>query len=395
MREKSKREGRFQSEGSSRAFSWRKLRWGIVFMAAVWALLGQPGEAQAQEVESSAASAIVIEAQNGTVLLSHQAEVERPMASTTKVMTALLALEECDLTELVTAGRNAFGIPGTSIYLSEGETLTMEDMLYGLMLASGNDAAVAIAEHIDGSVAAFCQRMTARARELGCEHTVFLTPHGLPQDGHYTTAHDLALIAREAMKNETFRQIVSTTRATIPWEGREYDRILNNKNKLLTSYAGATGIKTGYTRAAGRCLVSSAQRDGMEIICVVLNCADWFDESARLLDAAFAQYGWFTMLEAGETVREMPVEASGGAALRIVAQGALGGAAPKDSLPDLELELPQRLEAPIARGEVVGTARMVARGETVAQVPLVAGEAVQRDDFLNRIRHYFSLWLSF
>lgn len=395
MREKSKREGRFQSEGSSRAFSWRKLRWGIVFMAAVWALLGQPGEAQAQEVESSAASAIVIEAQNGTVLLSHQAEVEHPMASTTKVMTALLALEECDLTELVTAGRNAFGVPGTSIYLSEGETLTMEDMLYGLMLASGNDAAVAIAEHIDGSVAAFCQRMTARARELGCEHTVFLTPHGLPQDGHYTTAHDLALIAREAMKNETFRQIVSTTRATIPWEGREYDRILNNKNKLLTSYAGATGIKTGYTRAAGRCLVSSAQRDGMEIICVVLNCADWFDESARLLDAAFAQYGWFTMLEAGETAREMPVEASGGAALRIVAQSALGGAAPKDSLPDLELELPQRLEAPIARGEVVGTARMVARGETVAQVPLVAGEAVQRDDFPNRIRHYFSLWLSF
>ena len=214
----------------------------------------------------------------------------------------------------------------------------MEDMLYGLMLASGNDAAVAIAEHIDGSVAAFCERMTARARELGCEHTVFLTPHGLPQDGHYTTAHDLALIAREAMKNETFRQIVSTTRATIPWEGREYDRILNNKNKLLTTYPGATGIKTGYTRAAGRCLVSSAQRDGMELICVVLNCADWFDESARLLDAAFAEYGWFTMLEAGETVREMQVEVSDGTMLPIVAQGELGGVASKDSLPSLELD---------------------------------------------------------
>ena len=317
------------------------------------------------------------------------------MASTTKVMTALLALEECDLTELVTAGHNAFGVPGTSIYLSEGETLTMEDMLYGLMLASGNDAAVAIAEHIDGSVAAFCERMTARARELGCEHTVFLTPHGLPQDGHYTTAHDLALIAREAMKNETFRQIVSTTRATIPWEGREYDRILNNKNKLLTTYPGATGIKTGYTRAAGRCLVSSAQRDGMELICVVLNCADWFDESARLLDAAFAEYGWFTMLEAGETVREMQVEVSDGAMLPIVAQGELGGVASKDSLPSLELELPERLEAPIDRGEPLGTARMVVQGETVAQVPLVAGEAVERDDFPHRIRHYFSLWIAF
>ena len=382
MHKQRMREENFQTEGSSRAFSWGKVRWIAALVAALCALLWRPATAQAQEVDSSAASAIVIDAQHGTVLLSHQAEVERPMASTTKVMTALLALEECDLTELVTAGHNAFGVPGTSIYLSEGETLTMEDMLYGLMLASGNDAAVAIAEHIDGSVAAFCERMTARARELGCEHTVFLTPHGLPQDGHYTTAHDLALIAREAMKNETFRQIVSTTRATIPWEGREYDRILNNKNKLLTTYPGATGIKTGYTRAAGRCLVSSAQRDGMELICVVLNCADWFDESARLL-------------EAGETVREMQVEVSDGTMLPIVAQGELGGVASKDSLPSLELELPERLEAPIDRGEPLGTARMVVQGETVAQVPLVAGEAVERDDFPHRIRHYFSLWITF
>lgn len=395
MHKQRMREENFQTEGSSRAFSWRKVRRMAALAAALCALLWRPGTAQAQEVDSSAASAIVIDAQHGTVLLSHQAEMERPMASTTKVMTALLALEECDLTELVTAGHNAFGVPGTSIYLSEGEILTMEDMLYGLMLASGNDAAVAIAEHIDGSVAVFCERMTARARELGCEHTVFLTPHGLPQDGHYTTAHDLALIAREAMKNETFRQIVSTTRATIPWEGREYDRILNNKNKLLTTYPGATGIKTGYTRAAGRCLVSSAQRDGMELICVVLNCADWFDESARLLDAAFTEYGWFTMLEAGETVREMQVEVSDGTMLPIVAQGELGGAASKDSLPSLELDLPERLEAPIDRGEPLGTARMVVQGETVAQVPLVAGEAVERDDFPHRIRHYFSLWITF
>lgn len=395
MHKQRMREENLQTEGSSRAFSWGKVRWMAALAAALCALLWRPATAQAQEVDSSAASAIVIDAQHGTVLLSHQAEMERPMASTTKVMTALLALEECDLTELVTAGHNAFGVPGTSIYLSEGEILTMEDMLYGLMLASGNDAAVAIAEHIDGSVAVFCERMTARARELGCEHTVFLTPHGLPQDGHYTTAHDLALIAREAMKNETFRQIVSTTRATIPWEGREYDRILNNKNKLLTTYPGATGIKTGYTRAAGRCLVSSAQRDGMELICVVLNCADWFDESARLLDAAFTEYGWFTMLEAGETVREMQVEVSDGTMLPIVAQGELGGVASKDSLPSLELELPERLEAPIDRGEPLGTARMVVQGETVAQVPLVAGEAVERDDFPHRIRHYFSLWITF
>ena len=353
---------------------------------------------KADAIELDADAAILIDATTGEILYEKNPYKKEYPASITKLMAMLLAFENCSLDETVTFSRNAvYSIePGSSnIGIDQGEELTVEQCLYGIMLQSANEVSNGIAEHIDGSVAAFCERMTARARELGCEHTVFLTPHGLPQDGHYTTAHDLALIAREAMKNETFRQIVSTTRATIPWEGREYDRILNNKNKLLTTYPGATGIKTGYTRAAGRCLVSSAQRDGMELICVVLNCADWFDESARLLDAAFTEYGWFTMLEAGETVREMQVEVSDGTMLPIVAQGELGGVASKDSLPSLELDLPERLEAPIDRGEPLGTARMVVQGETVAQVPLVAGEAVERDDFPHRIRHYFSLWITF
>ena len=174
----------------------------------------------------------MIEKETGRVLLHANCHEKLPMASTTKVMTALLALEKGKLDEVVTVGRNAYGVPGTSIYLSLGEKITLRDLLYGLMLASGNDAAVAIAEHIGGDVESFCRMMNERAAELGCTDTCFLTPHGLPASGHYTTAYDLALIAREAMKHELFREMVSTKRASIPWEGRSYQRILNNKNKL-------------------------------------------------------------------------------------------------------------------------------------------------------------------
>ncbi len=292
-----------------------------------------PCAASAREVSTSAKACVIIDERSGRVLLSHHADTPLPMASTTKVMTALLALERGNLSDPVTCGRNAFGVPGTSIYLSLGETLTLEQMLYGLMLQSGNDAAVAIAEHIGGTAEEFCRMMTDRARELGCTDTVFLTPHGLPCDGHHTTAHDLALIAREAMTHETFRAIVSTRRAKIPWQGRDYDRVLNNKNRLLATYEGATGIKTGYTRAAGRCLVFGAERNGMRIIGVVLNCSDWFDEAARLMDTAFAEYEAITLLRAGDCLRTLPVELSGGGEVSAVLAADLACVAEKNALP--------------------------------------------------------------
>ena len=201
---------------------------------------------------ADAAAAVVLEAQTGRVLYAVNEMQTLPMASTTKIMTALVALENADLSDIVTTGDNAYGVPGTSIYLQKGEQLTLEQMLYGLMLASGNDAAVAIAEHVGGSVSGFCDMMNARARQIGCENTHFVTPHGLPAQQHYTTAYDLALIAREAMKNADFRRIVSTQRATLPWQGHDYDRVLTNKNRLLSAYPGALGIKTGYTRSGQR-----------------------------------------------------------------------------------------------------------------------------------------------
>ena len=360
-------------------------------MAALAALLF-PSRSTAEEVGTSASACVIIDEASGRVLLSHNAETPLPMASTTKVMTALLALERGNLSDPVTCSRNAFGVPGTSIYLSEGETLTLEEMLYGLMLASGNDAATAIAEHIGGTVDDFCRMMTARAAELGCENTVFLTPHGLPREGHYTTAHDLALIAREAMTHETFRQIVSTQRAKIPWEGRDYSRVLNNKNKLLSTYEGATGIKTGYTKKAGRCLVFGAERNGMRVIGVVLNCYNWFDEAARLMDMAFDRYEAMTLMLRGETIRAIPVTTSEADCVSAVLEADLTGVIAKGTLPTVEIDLPDALDAPIRAGEPLGEVRMVAGGQTVASAPLVAGATVLRDDFASRWDVYWENW---
>ena len=352
-----------------------------------------PLRAGAEEVGTSALSCIIIDETTGRVLLSHKAETPLPMASTTKVMTALLAIELGDPDAPVTCSRNAFGVPGTSIYLSEGETLTLHDMLYGLMLASGNDAATAIAEHIGGTVEDFCAMMTARAAELGCTNTVFLTPHGLPCEGHYTTAHDLALIAREAMTHALFREIVGTTRATIPWEGRGYDRVLNNKNKLLTTYEGATGIKTGYTKKAGRCLVFGAERDGMRIIGVVLNCPDWFNEAARLMDLAFERYEAVTMLSAGDVAATLPVEHADGASVEAVLSADLTGVVRKGSVPQVEIDLPDTLDAPVLAGQALGTARLVSNGVTVAEASISAASDVERDDFPARWRMFWQNWL--
>ena len=348
--------------------------------------------ARAEEIGTSAKACVIIDQRSGRILLEHNANAPLPMASTTKVMTALMAIEWGNLDDPVTASRNAFGVPGTSIYLSQGETLTLEQMLYGLMLASGNDAAVAIAEHIGGTVEDFCRLMTERAAELGCTSTVFLTPHGLPCEGHYTTARDLALIAREAMTHDIFRQIVSTTRAKIPWEGRDYDRVLNNKNRLLTTYEGATGIKTGYTRKAGRCLVFGADRDGMAIIGVVLNCADWFDEAARLMDEAFARWDAMTLLCSGEHLRTIPVEDSDGGTVDAVLTADLTGLVPENALPQVEINLPDSLTAPVQLGDALGTVRMVYQGETLCEVTLVASASVRRDDFPARWESYWQNW---
>lgn len=364
-----------------------------VLCCAALALFHSSAAAEDGEpVDTSARSAILIERTTGKVLLAHNSREKLPMASTTKIMTALLAMERGNMEEIVTVGRNAYGVPGTSIYLSLGEKITLHDLLCGLMLASGNDAAVAIAEHIGGDVQTFCEMMTQRAAELGCTGTVFTTPHGLPAEGHCTTAHDLALIAREAMSHELFRQIVSTRRASIPWEGRSYSRILNNKNKLLSDYEGATGIKTGYTRAAGRCLVFGAQRDGLEVIGVVLNCSDWFSEAARLMDMGFAKYEMFTALGEGEMVRVLPVRDGTQKTVVIIAGGKLAAPVALNDIPVLEYDLPEEITAGLAKGERIGEARMLLGGKVIASVPLTVGETLAKRDYAFELERVVRNW---
>ena len=335
---------------------------------------------------------LLMEAETGRVLYESNARTPLPMASTTKVMTALLALEHGNLDEMVTAGPNAFGVPGTSIYLSQGEQLTLREMLYGLMLASGNDAAVAIAEHISGSVPAFCQAMTERARVLGCENTLFSTPHGLPAAHHYTTAYDLALITREAMRNPIFREIVSTQRATIPWTGHDYDRVLNNKNRLLSSYPGATGVKTGYTKAAGRCLVFSAERENMALIGVVLNCPDWFDQAEALLDRGFQNWQMVTLLHQNEAIGQLPVERGQKEFITIRASRDIAAPMETDTWPDLVIDLPASLPAGVEKGQIVGSAHLMDGGKIICTIPLYADEASPEQTFRFQLERILSCW---
>ena len=252
-------------------------------------------------VNVSAKSAIVIDAHSGRVLFEKNAYEKRGMASTTKIMTALLVLEKGGLEEMVSVSPNAAGTEGSSIWLAPSEKISVNDLLYGLMLASGNDAATALAEHTAGSVEAFTLLMNRKAKEIGAYNTNFTNPHGLPDKEHYTTAYDLALIAREAMKNKQFASIVATKNKTISWEGSEWKRSLGNHNKLLKRYEYATGIKTGFTKKDGRCLVSSAEKDGRLHICVTLNAPDDWNDHIAMHEYCFETFKAHTVCKGGNS----------------------------------------------------------------------------------------------
>ena len=364
----------------------RRLAWVLVAMI-LFLPVCQASEA---EFRVDAKGAVLIDATSGRVLYGQNMNETLPMASTTKIMTALLALENATLTEDVTASANASGVPGTSIYLSKGETLSMEHMLYGLMLRSGNDAAVAIAEHISGSVRAFAEKMNQRASELGAD-AHYVNPHGLDAAGHSASALGLAKIMRACMQLESFRTITATKKKVIPWEGNEYSRVLENKNRLLSSYEGATGGKTGYTSKAGRCLVFSAKRDGMELIGVVLSCPTWFDTATVLLDYGFENYGLKTALTDGQFAVDVPVSGGAKNTVPAVAQGNLAGAVGISEHYSVTYDL-YEMEAPVNKGQRVGTGKLMINGESVATCPLIAGESVAEGGFFRALRRILSRW---
>ena len=344
-----------------------------------------------EELSIDAKAAVLIDAASGRILYALNENEMLPMASCTKIMTALLALENSALDETVTAGKNAHGVSGTSIYLSEGESLSMEQMLYGLMLRSGNDAAVAIAEHIAGSVEAFCEMANERARELNADAS-FANPHGLDAPGHRASALGLARIMRQAMKNEAFRTITGTKKKIIPWVGNEYSRVLENKNRLLSTYAGATGGKTGYTSKAGRCLVFSAERDGMELIGVVLNCYTWFDSAEKLLDYGFDNYRMEHAFRAGEAVAAAAVLDGDSASVAAVAADALAAAVDKDGRAWVQAHTAP-LQAPVLLGQVIGSAVLLDGNIEADRCSLVAGANVTAWSMRSALRSLIRNWV--
>lgn len=343
--------------------------------------------------ETSAKAACILEMQTGRVLFEHNMHARLPMASTTKVMTALLAIERGRAQDRVVCSENAFGVSGTSIYLQSGEALTLEEMLLGLMLSSGNDAAVAISEHIGGTVEGFVGLMNARAKEIGAVNTHFANPHGLPDDSHYTTAYDLALITREAMANDAFRALVSTQRASIPWEGRSYNRQLTNKNKLLSSYPGATGVKTGFTSKAGRCLAFGASRDGLELVGSVLCCGDWFDEAARLMDGCYETYSMTRVLGPTMSAGRMTVTDGESDSCGMCVMEAMDVPLGVGETAQVVLDVPPSVCAPVYPGMHLGMAKLVVGGNVFAVGEVVASERVDADAMRIDVRRIFAHWM--
>ena len=332
----------------------------------------------------SARSAILIDSSSGRILYEHNSYQKLPMASTTKIMTGLLACESGKLNKMVKTSPFASGTEGSSLWLKIGEKQTLENLTYGLMLKSGNDAAVAIAEYLGGSVDAFALLMNKKAREIGAVNTNFVNPHGLDSEGHYTTAYDLALIAREAMKNDKFREIVSTKTYSIPMQGENWDRALKNHNKLLWKYEGCTGIKTGFTKKCGRCLVSSAKIDNQELICVTLNAPDDWNDHMSLLDSGFKNYKTKTIAKKGEKAYYFTYDKDSNRKVKLLYGDDYKIAVSESDIIKTEIEY-TGVSAPAKKGTVAGYMIVYCNGEEIERIKLETAEDIKKLTFLKKI----------
>ncbi len=341
----------------------------------------------------SAEAAILIEAETGEVLYAKEAEKTMAMASTTKIMTGYVAITQGDLTAEVCIPQAAVGVEGSSVYLYPGETLTLEALVYALMLESANDAAAAIACHMDGSVEKFADRMNRTAAELGLKNTHFTNPHGLYDEQHYTTALDLAMLTKAAMANEDFRAVVSTYKKTVPLRDGEGTRVLINHNKLLKRYEGCVGVKTGFTKKSGRCLVSAATRDGVTLIAVTLNAPDDWSDHERMLDYGFSRIMRLHLAEAGQFCYPVPVVGGKSGTAVAANSKALSLILPKtDGELSYTTELKQFYYAPIEAGQQLGQVIFYLDGKELARLPLTAKEAVEKAPEEGILRRLFG-WL--
>ena len=336
----------------------------------------------------SAASAVLLDAESGRVLYAKDENTPRAIASTTKLMTALVAAEylDGDLSGRVEIKPQWTGIEGTSLYLEAGEEIDIKTLFYGLLLHSGNDAAVALAGICGGDVETFVGWMNQRAQDLGMTNTHFSDPNGLGDADHYASALDMAKLGVACLKNPTVAQILATK--TITLEGRQ----LTNHNKLLWQYEGCTGMKTGYTRQAGRTLVSSAQRDGQTLICVTLNDRDDWNDHKSLLDYGFANYPRRVLAQEGEALAQVPLTGSLLHLVSVSARETVAYPLAEGEEVTAQLDLPDQAQAPVSQGEIAGGVRYLLNGQEVGKTYLVwSGSAAQDVVGQRRVRSLLDL----
>ena len=320
----------------------------------------------------SAQKAILLDAQTGRVLYEKDPDGRSLVASTTKIMTALLVCEQCNVLDRMKIPKEAVGIEGSSMYLQEGEVLSVQELLYGMMLRSGNDAAVALAIYCGGTVENFVAMMNDKVRALGLENTHFQNPNGLDGTHHYSTARDLAVLTAYAMKNPIFYQTVSTKSVRVG------NRTMQNHNKLLWRVDGADGVKTGYTKAAGRILVSSATRDGRRLICVTINDGDDWKDHSTLLEKGFAQYAVQQLVQPGDCLGYATVFSGREEKVALLAAEDFLFPLSKDEKAVIKCSGPGFVYAPVIKGKTAGYAYICIGDAVVGQVKLVYGNTIEQ-----------------
>lgn len=347
------------------------------------------------EGETSAKAMVVIDANTKRVLKEKNKETELAMASTTKIMTALVTIKNVkNLDEIVNINDNAVGIEGTSMYLRKGEKLTVRELLFGLMLPSGNDAAMALAYHVGKSEENFVNMMNEQAKALNLKHTHFANPHGLDAEGHYTSAYDLAVIAAEALKFDAFKEIVTTKHIKVTGSKENEPRFLSNKNKLLKTLNGCNGVKTGFTDNAGRCFVGSCERDGLTLVCVVLNCGPMFEDCARLIEECFKKYKLREILLPYAESDEIAVE--NGEKLYVKTGTKHGFTYPLSDEEYLRLKIvkdcPESLQAPIKRDQIIGKIEIYLDNNLLFSENVYTIEDVKSIKYLDKIWEVVDNW---
>ena len=350
-----------------------------------------------QGASLSAKSAVVIEADSGRVLLEKNKDEKLPMASTTKIMTALVALENTkDLDEVFATDNRAVGIEGTSIYLKKDEHLSMRHLLLGLMLSSGNDASLAIGYRVgNGDINKFVEMMNQKVNELGLHNTHFDNTHGLDSASHYTSAYDLAIITAKAMENNDFREIVKTKFAQIPNSKEGETRFLRNKHKLLqANMEGCEGVKTGFTDNARRCCVTSCKRDNMRLIAVVLNCQDMFEESRNMLEHCFDIYSNQTILEANKYIDSINIENGAVDSVKTYTKTKFCYPLKSGELEKINTKviLKDILTAPVEKEQEVGEFKIYFENNLIFVAKVYTMESVETKDYGQKLKDIVENW---